>query len=60
MNNIEQFPNTASIQDTDPAKAIEPAIVNEVRLEDSFIKSSQTEYHCNVAKIEGKLLSIDY
>lgn len=59
-NNIEQFPNTVSNKDTDPAKAIEPASVNEVTIEESLIKPSQTDYHCNVTKVEGKLLSIDY
>ncbi len=59
-NKVEVFPHTVSNKDSEPSKAIEPARTNEIEIQERTIKASQKEYHCNVTKVDGKLLSIDY
>jgi hypothetical protein len=59
-DDIEAFPLTTSNKDKDVVKAIEPAINNEIKLDLEKIKTSQSEYHCNAVKVDGKLISIDY
>ncbi|CAI2383051.1 unnamed protein product [Moneuplotes crassus] len=59
-NKIGSFPSTACNKDPDLMKAIEPASANDIQIDQRMIKTSQKEYHCNVTKVDGKLLSIDY